>query len=139
MDSQALIPTLAVASLVTLAIILRGKGRDPVSLPGPPRHWLLGNALSMPSAREWLTFTEWGRLYGMQPYDYQIEAPLLTVMLGPVVSLKIFGKRYIILNTLEKVNEIMEKQSAINSDRPHLEMAGILCAIWIDGGSFTVY
>ena len=51
-------------------------------------------------------------------------------MLGPIVSLKVFGQRFIILNTLEKASEIMEKQSAINSDRPSLEMAGRLYAIW---------
>ena len=51
-------------------------------------------------------------------------------MLGPIVSLKVFGQRFILLNTLEKVNEIMEKQSAINSDRPYLEMAGRLYAVW---------
>ena len=58
-------------------------------------------------------------------------------MLGPIVSLKVFGQRFILLNTLEKVNDVMEKQSAINSDRPSLEMAGRLYAIWMDRGSFT--
>ena len=54
----------AVASLVALFAILRHKGRDSVSFPGPPRLWLLGNALNMPKGREWLTFAEWGKLYG---------------------------------------------------------------------------
>ena len=58
-------------------------------------------------------------------------------MLGPVVSLKVFGQRFILLNTLEEADEIMEKQSAINSDRPYLEMAGGLYAIRMDRGSFT--
>ena len=58
-------------------------------------------------------------------------------MLGPVVSLKVFGQSFILLNTLEEANEIMEKQSAINSNRPFLEMAGRLYAIWMDEGSFT--
>ena len=65
------IPTLAaVASLVALVTILRRRGRDSVSFPGPPRHWLLGNALSMPKTKEWLTFAEWGRLYGTYLNDY---------------------------------------------------------------------
>ena len=58
-------------------------------------------------------------------------------MVGPIVSVKVFGQRFIFLNTLEKASEIMEKQSAINSDRPYLEMAGRLYAIWMDRGSFT--
>ena len=58
-------------------------------------------------------------------------------MLGPIVSLQVFGQSFILLNTLEEANEIMEKRSAINSDRPSLEMAGRLYAIWMDEGSFT--
>ena len=58
-------------------------------------------------------------------------------MLGPIVSLKVFGQNFMVLNTLEEANEIMEKQSAINSDRPYLEMVGRLYAIWMDRGSFT--
>ena len=73
MTAQPLvIPILAaVASLVALVTILHRKGRDPLSFPGPPRHWLLGNALSMPKAKEWLTFAEWGRLYGTHLNDYR--------------------------------------------------------------------
>ena len=66
------IPILAaVASLVALVTILHRKGRDSVSFPGPPGHWLLGNALDMPKSREWLTFAEWGRLYGTYLNDYR--------------------------------------------------------------------
>ena len=58
-------------------------------------------------------------------------------MVGPIVSVKVLGERFIFLNTLEKASEIMEKQSAINSDRPYLEMAGRLYVISMDRGSFT--
>ena len=68
------IPMLAaVASFVALVAILRRKGRDSASFPGPPRHWLLGNALDMPKSREWLTFAEWGRLYGTHLNDYRTD------------------------------------------------------------------
>jgi hypothetical protein len=74
MDVPHLVPILAAAaSLVALAVIMGRKGKDSVSFPGPPRHWLLGNALDMPKTREWLTFAEWGKLYGMQPYDNQSQ------------------------------------------------------------------
>ena len=66
------VPTLAaVVSFVALVAILRRKGRDSGPFPGPPRLWLLGNALNMPKTREWLTFAEWGRLYGTHLDDYQ--------------------------------------------------------------------
>jgi len=74
MDAQPLVPILAaIVSLVALVTILRREGRDPVSFPGPPRYWLLGNALNMPKTREWLTFTEWGKLYGTHLNDYRIN------------------------------------------------------------------
>ena len=73
MNAQPLVvPILAaITSLVAFVAISRRKGRDPVFFPGPPRHWLLGNALSMPKTREWLTFAEWGRLYGTRLIDYR--------------------------------------------------------------------
>lgn len=58
-------------------------------------------------------------------------------MLGPIVSLKVFGQRFILLNAIEETNQIMEKQSAINSDRPYFEMVGGLYAIRMDRVSFT--
>jgi hypothetical protein len=39
--------------------------KPPAALPPGPKKWpLLGNILDMPSAKEWLTFAEWGRKYG---------------------------------------------------------------------------
>lgn len=34
--------------------------------PGPPGLPILGNFLDIPKAREWLTYNEWSRKYGMQ-------------------------------------------------------------------------
>src|SRR5258706_16208528 len=59
------------------------------------------------------------------------------IMLGPIVSLEVFRQRFILLTTLEEANEIMEKQSAINSDRPYFEMVGRLYAVWVGRGSFS--
>lgn len=75
MDPQPLVvPILAaVALLVAVIAILRRKGRDSLSFPGPPDHWLLGNALSMPKTREWLTFAEWGKLYGTHLNYYLVN------------------------------------------------------------------
>ena len=73
------IPTLAaVASLVALVTILRRRGRDSVSFPGPPRHWLLGNALSMPKTKEWLTFAEWE--------DYTVRTLTTTGLSGSIIT-----------------------------------------------------
>lgn len=36
------------------------------NLPPGPKKWpLLGNLLDMPTAKEWLTFAQWGRTYGI--------------------------------------------------------------------------
>ena len=44
-------------------------------------------------------------------------------MPGPIVSFKILGTQYIVLNTLKASVDLLEKMSAITADRPHLTMA----------------
>ena len=45
---------------------------------------------------------------------------------GDIVSLSIFGRTLIILNSVEAANDLLYKKSSIYSDRPHLPMRGDL-------------
>jgi hypothetical protein len=38
---------------------------DAQQLPGPPGHWIIGNALDMPHEKEWIVHEKWKRQYGM--------------------------------------------------------------------------
>jgi hypothetical protein len=45
---------------------------------------------------------------------------------GPILSLNVFGQSITVLGTAESASLLLDKQSAINSDRPELQMAGKL-------------
>jgi cytochrome P450 len=77
--------------------------------PGPPGLPLLGNLLDMPKEKEWLTFAKWGEQY------------------GKLASLTVFGQNLIILNSASIAREMLDKNSAIYSDRPMVPMGGELC------------
>ncbi|TFY62291.1 hypothetical protein EVJ58_g3958 [Rhodofomes roseus] len=68
--------------------------------PGPRRLPIIGNALQIPSKSSWVTFAKWGEIY------------------GGIVYLSVPGETMILLNSPEIVNELLEKRSAIYSDRP---------------------
>ncbi|KAG8981355.1 cytochrome P450 1B1 [Tulasnella sp. JGI-2019a] len=73
--------------------------------PGPPGGFIIGNLRHMPSKYPWLVFTEWARKYG--PINY------INVAGGPIL----------IINTQEAALDLLEKRSAIYSDRPRFVMA----------------
>ncbi|KAL1739761.1 cytochrome P450, partial [Schizophyllum fasciatum] len=60
----------------------------------------------MPSEREWLTFADWGARY------------------GPVSSVSVLGQRIIVVNSHKVAVDLLEKRSAIYSDRPVLAFIG---------------
>ncbi|KAF7294033.1 CyP450 monooxygenase [Mycena kentingensis (nom. inval.)] len=68
--------------------------------PGPRSLPLVGNALSIPQSDTWLTYQEWGRQY------------------GPLVYLTAFGDEIILINSAKVADDLLEKRSALYSDRP---------------------
>ncbi|KIJ57025.1 hypothetical protein M422DRAFT_102712, partial [Sphaerobolus stellatus SS14] len=72
--------------------------------PGPKALPLLGNALDLPSTREYLKYAEWGKQY------------------GDVTHVAALGKHIIVLNSIKACNELLDQRSAIYSDRPSLPM-----------------
>ncbi|KAF9008812.1 cytochrome P450 [Cyathus striatus] len=76
--------------------------------PGPMALPFIGNIFNMPSEREWLTFAEWGRKW------------------GDICSVTILGRPIIILNSATAAFDMLDKKSALYSDRPTLQMGGEL-------------
>ncbi|PCH44805.1 cytochrome P450 [Wolfiporia cocos MD-104 SS10] len=70
--------------------------------PGPRGVPFLGNALDIPSSHQWKTFSQWSDRW------------------GSIVSVTVFGQTMVILNSIEDAIELLEKRSAIYSDRPDL-------------------
>ena len=101
-------------ALVTAVILLhfvrtwvKRRRANPAGLPyppGPTPRPIIGNLLDMPLEYYWLTYAEWAKTY------------------GDIIHVKVFGQHILLLNSLEICIDLLEKRSAIYSDRPRLPM-----------------
>lgn len=89
--------------------------------PPGPRGWpLIGNVLDMPRIKPWVTFTEWGQMY------------------GDITHIEVLGRHIIVLNSVKTAMEMMDNKSIVYSDRPVLPMSGELVG-WKDSLPFLPY
>ncbi|KAJ7612691.1 cytochrome P450 [Roridomyces roridus] len=109
----ALCATALVYRLVT-------RRRTPPPPPGPRRLPFIGNLLDMPSEKPWIKFAEWGDTY------------------GDITSINVMGQQITILNSMNVAVELLDKRSAICSDRPRVTMAGELVG-WNQNLGLTPY
>lgn len=78
--------------------------RRPVGLPyppGPKRPPIAGNAFDINFKEPYLTYTEWGKIYGDLVYS------------------RIFGQDFLIVNSENTARLLADQRSSIYSDRPH--------------------
>ncbi|KAJ7152095.1 cytochrome P450 [Mycena filopes] len=73
--------------------------------PGPPRLPLLGNVFDIPAVHPWETYMRWSKEYDTD-----------------ILHLDLAGASLIVLCSLEATDALLEKRSAIYSDRPRLPM-----------------
>lgn len=120
-----------VAILVALYVLRRlmQSKKRPLHPPGPKPWPILGNALDMPSSKEWLTFEKWGEEYGKLVRDD--HNALINSWLGDISSIDVFGQRIVVLNDVETAFNMLQKKDNIYSDRPTLQMGGELVG-WKD-------
>ncbi|KAF8874029.1 cytochrome P450 [Infundibulicybe gibba] len=82
--------------------------RNPKRLPLPPCPKLglpiIGNLLSMPAEKSWLTFSKWSKIH------------------GDIMYLNVCRKPIIVLDSTRRATEILEKRSSVYSDRPSMPM-----------------
>ncbi|KAF8900709.1 cytochrome P450 [Gymnopilus junonius] len=94
--------TVIVALCWALARLLLRRAPYP---PGPPISSLIsGNRSQVPSIKPWLTYVEWGKLY------------------GNLIHYRTYSQHVIVLNSLEDALELLEKRSYISSGRPYVPM-----------------
>ncbi|KAJ7723504.1 cytochrome P450 [Mycena maculata] len=77
--------------------------------PGPRKLPLLGNLLDIPSTHPWITYMLWSEEYN-----------------SDIIHLDIAGKSVVVLSSLNAVESLLEKRSAIYSDRPRITMVNEL-------------
>ncbi|KAH9920814.1 cytochrome P450 [Amylocystis lapponica] len=111
-------------ALLFLAVVLTRRltsHRPAGNLPPGPRGWpLIGNVFDMPPSHQWKTFTEWAEKW------------------GGIISVTVLGQPMIILNAPEHAFALLEKRSAIYSDRPPLFVVGELVG-WAQTVVFAPY
>ncbi|KAI8932188.1 hypothetical protein NX059_011068 [Plenodomus lindquistii] len=100
---------LAVAALGLVALLVwrisRVGARPARAPPGPPTLPVIGNLHLMPKSHAWLQYFEWAKQY------------------GPVFSLILGTKTFIIISSDQAVKDLLEKRSRIYSSRPELYLA----------------
>ncbi|KAI6042966.1 cytochrome P450 [Pisolithus marmoratus] len=69
--------------------------------PGPKRLPIVGNAFDINFKEPYLTYTEWGKIYGDLVYS------------------RIFGQDFLIVNSENTARLLADQRSSIYSDRPH--------------------
>ena len=89
-----------VGVLVALAIRVRPRSQRLRKPPGPPGLPFIGNMLDMPQEYDWLHWQKHRDLY------------------GPISKVSVLGTTIIILNDWQLAVDVLNKRSAIYSDRP---------------------
>ncbi|KAJ6532992.1 cytochrome P450 [Mycena capillaripes] len=73
--------------------------------PGPPGWPLIGNMFDVPRKESWKVYLEWSNRYH-----------------SDIVSMKVAGTQFLILNSAKAIQDLLIKRSNIYSDRPHSTM-----------------
>ncbi|KZW01755.1 cytochrome P450 [Exidia glandulosa HHB12029] len=109
-DVDTLAITSAFCAVGVIALLLRRFTTSPALPypPGPPARGLVGNLKDVPTELEWETYTEWGKKY------------------GPILHFRILTNHVIVLNSFEAAVALLDKRSAVYSNRPTFTMQGEL-------------
>lgn len=93
--------------------------------PGPPPLPIIGNLLDVPKSMSAKEYDVLSKTYGecLQHLDHHCRP--LTVLLGDVVHLSVFGQHIVLLGSLEAAVELLDKRSSNYSDKPTSAMADL--------------
>lgn len=112
------------------AIMKRRRRSNPRGLPRPPGpkgYPIIGNLWDMPRMDEspWIAYDKMRETYG-QVLSLRMTGACYSDRhihhAGDMIYLEVFGQPFLVLGTLDKVRDILEKRSAIYSSRPHMPM-----------------
>jgi hypothetical protein len=106
------------------------KGRNNLNVlplpPGPKGYPLIGNLFNMPVDKAWLVYDEWFKTYGRHFMTNGVFLPntgLQVDVLGDMIYLNVLGQHFLILGSLQRITDLLEKRSSNYSDRMRMPMA----------------
>lgn len=82
---------------------------------------MLGHTLILPTDEEHLTYAKWAKELNSESGSSSIRSFLKSTS-GNIVSLTALGQTIIVLNSVERATDLLERRSAIYSDRPQLRV-----------------
>ncbi|KAJ7129052.1 cytochrome P450 [Mycena filopes] len=115
-----LVPLALLAAVFLYVLVSKRKHQSAPLPPGPPGLPVIGNVLQLPLEKQWEAYQSWAKQY------------------GDIVHVSAFRQHIIILNSEETVFDLLERRSAIYSDRPQLTMSGVLVG-WGDSVPMCAY
>lgn len=108
----------AVVACLAIAWVLYSNRRNSKLPPGPKGWPIIGNRLDVPKIAPWLTYKRWSEEYGNEHAILLMLNSLLVNDLGSdVISFQLNGKTHIVLNSTKAAIDLMERRSALYSDR----------------------
>ena len=98
---------------------------------GPPALPIIGNILSLPFEKPWLTFTAWKATFGMIPTVSVFFCFLFLIQFssGDIVHLQGLGQSIIILNSKQAIDDLLEKRGNLYSNRPRYTVVGEMMGV----------
>jgi hypothetical protein len=90
--------------------------------PGPRLLPFVGNAFDIDVSKPWLTYANWKEKYGMRltPSSTTITATNTDTTPGDLVYSRVLGQHFIIISSMKVARDLLDKRSAIYSNRPVL-------------------
>ena len=99
--------------------------------PGPKGYPIIGNLLDLPPTHVWEKFGTWGKQYGRLSFLLHVTHVRCVCMLieffahaGGVTYINVLGQEMVILNSSKAAVDLLDKRSAIYSNRPIVVMGG---------------
>jgi len=108
--------------------------------PGPPGWPLIGNLLDFPTYAPYRTFASLSGKYGKCIQSETLHKSIYVAhpTPGPVMSFNVLGAKYVVLNSVKAIKDLLDKDSAVTSNRLHLTMGGELVG-WKDSTVLLQY
>jgi hypothetical protein len=91
------------------------KRRGLRTIPGPKGYPLLGIIGQMPQQEAWKVYDDWRKEFGTFPRLSLLHGAYNSS--GDMIYFELFGKRFLILNSISSINDLLASRASIYSDR----------------------